>query len=337
MPAVGYGPQGGHAAYQQQWASALTAHKPGIIPLRPLGLGDILEGSFAALRRNPKAFIGLALLTSLVVLLVLGALGALAYLTATQLGDGASTGVVTAGLVGGFTLVYAVTAITAVALTGILAYPVGEGVLGRKPSAAETWRHTRRMVPRLAGLCLVLMVPTVLVVGGLVALAAWAFSSGSDGLGAVFVFVVVGAVVVLVVVAIRFAMATPALVLEDLGVVGSLRRSWVLTRGRFWRTLGVLLVAGILVAIVQQVIGFGVQVVGSLLGFAIGSTVGDGGELVAMVITIAFVVVGSLFASMVCQPFLAAVTALLYTDARIRKEGFDLALVRAATNPRTAG
>jgi hypothetical protein len=50
---VGYGPQGGHAAYQQQWTSALTAHKPGIIPLRPLGFGDILVGSFAALRRNP--------------------------------------------------------------------------------------------------------------------------------------------------------------------------------------------------------------------------------------------------------------------------------------------
>jgi hypothetical protein len=334
---VGYGPQGDHAAYQQQWSTALTAHKPGIIPLRPLGFGDILEGSFAALRRNPKAFIGLALLTSLVVLVVLAALAALAYLVATQLGDSASTGVVTAGLVGGFTLVYAVTAITAVALTGILAYPVGEGVLGRKPSASETWRRTRRMVPRLAGLCLILMVPTVVVIGGLIALAAWAFSSGSDGLGAVFVLAVVGVVGALVVLAIRFAMATPALVLEDLGVVASLRRSWALTRGRFWRTFGVLLVAGILVGIVQQVVGFGVQVVGSLLGFAVGSTLGNGGEVVAIVVTAAFVVVGSLLASMVCQPFLAAVTALLYTDARIRKEGFDLALVHAVTNPRAAG
>jgi membrane-anchored glycerophosphoryl diester phosphodiesterase (GDPDase) len=141
----------------------------------------------------------------------------------------------------------------------------------------------------------------------------------------------------LVVLAIRFAMATPALVLEDLGVVASLRRSWALTRGRFWRTFGVLLVAGILVGIVQQVVGFGVQVVGSLLGFAVGSTLGDGGEVVAIVVTAAFVVVGSLLASMVCQPFLAAVTALLYTDARIRKEGFDLALVHAVTNPRAAG
>jgi type IV secretory pathway VirB3-like protein len=80
-----------------------------------------------------------------------------------------------------------------------------------------------------------------------------------------------------------------------------------------------------------------VQVVRSLLGFAVGSTLGNGGEVVAIVVTAAFVVVGSLLASMVCQPFLAAVTALLYTDARIRKEGFDLALVHAVTNPRAAG
>jgi hypothetical protein len=40
-------------------------------------------------------------------------------------------------------------------------------------------------------------------------------------------------------------------------------------------------------------------------------------------------VVGSLVGAMATQPFLAAVSALLYTDLRIRKEGFDLALARA--------
>ena len=48
-------------------------------------------------------------------------------------------------------------------------------------------------------------------------------------------------------------------------------------------------------------------------------------------------IVGSLLASLLAQPFLAGVTALLYTDARIRKEGFDLALVRAATGSRVTG
>lgn len=329
---AGYGTQAGPAAHQPSWTAALTAHRPGIIPLRPLGFGDILEGSFAALRRNPKAFIGLALLTSLVVLLLFGALGALAYLVATQLGDSASDGLLAAGVVGGFTLVYALTAIVSVALTGILAYPVGEGVLGRRPTAGETWRRTRRMVPRLAGLCLLLMVPTLAVIGGLVALVVLAFANDSNGLGALGVFVIVAALAGVFVVGVRITMSTPALVLEDLGVLASLRRSWALTRGRFWRTFGVLLVAGLLVGVVQQVLGFGFQLVGTVLGLAVGSTLRtDAGDLVSVVTSVAFSVVGALVAAMVCQPFVAAVTALLYTDARIRKEGFDLALVRAAT------
>ena len=37
-----------------------AAPKPGVIPLRPLGLGEILDGSFATIRRNPKATLGIA-------------------------------------------------------------------------------------------------------------------------------------------------------------------------------------------------------------------------------------------------------------------------------------
>jgi hypothetical protein len=335
---VGYGPPGGHAAYQPAWGTMLAAHKPGIIPLRPLGFGDILEGSFAALRRNPKTFLGLALLTSLVVLFVLGALGGLGYLVATQLGDTASDGVLVAGVAGGLTLLYGLSAITSAALTGILAYPVGEAVLGRRPTAGETWRHTRGMVLRLAGLCLLLMLPALLLVGGLVALVVLAFTHGSNGLGAVGVLVTTAACTAIVVVGVRLTMAAPALVLEDIGIVAALRRSWALTQGRFWRTFGVLLVAGILVGVVQQVVTFGFQVVGLLLAVAVGATLGpDTGPAVSAVLSMSFSVVGMLLAAMVAQPFTAAVTALLYTDARIRKEGFDLALVRAATGLQAPG
>jgi hypothetical protein len=55
-----------------------------------------------------------------------------------------------------------------------------------------------------------------------------------------------------------------------------------------------------------------------------------------LVFVIGSSVIGSLAATLVAQPFLAGITALLYTDARIRNEGFDLALVRAATSAPTA-
>jgi hypothetical protein len=51
---------------------------------------------------------------------------------------------------------------------------------------------------------------------------------------------------------------------------------------------------------------------------------------VALVITN----VGSVLASTVTAPFTAALTALLYIDLRIRREGLDVALARAATQER---
>jgi len=331
---AGLAPAPGPPAYPApHWTTALTAHKPGIIPLRPLGFGEILEGSFAAMRRNPRTFFGLAFLVSLAVVLAIGAAGALAYLVASTTGSSdTSDAVLAVGAVGGLTVLYLLTAVTGVALTGILSYPVGEGVLGRKPSIGETWRRTRRMVPRLAGLCLILFIPVVVVLGGLVVLVVVAFESGSDVLGAAGVAAVLGACVLLGFVAIRLALATPALVLEDLGVIASLTRSWRLTAGRFWRTLGILVVASLLVGVVQQVLAFGFQLVGMVLGFAVVAAMGDDLDGVLFtVVTFGVSILGGLLAGLVTQPFLAAVGALIYTDARIRKEGFDLALVRAVT------
>ncbi|WP_270886379.1 glycerophosphoryl diester phosphodiesterase membrane domain-containing protein [Pedococcus sp. 5OH_020] len=323
---------------QLPWTTAFTAHKPGIIPLRPLGFTDILDGAFAATRRNPRTFFGLALVTSLVVVGVLALLAAVAYLLATQLPGGASDTLLAVGALGGLTVMYLFSAVTSVALTGMLSYPVGEGVLGRRPSIGETWRHTRAMIPRLAGLCLLLMLPVVLVVGALVGLVVWAVARDSPVGGAVAVLGFLAVVVGIVTAGVRVALATPALVLEDIGVVAALRRSWALTSRRFWRTLGVLLLAAVLVAIVQQVLGFGFQLLGLVLGVAVTATSDGGASDAAMfAIVMASSVVGGLVAALVAQPFQAGVVALLYTDARIRREGFDLALARAATGAPVAG
>jgi len=43
-----------------QQMPTLTAHKPGIVPLRPLQLGDILDGAVKAVRFNPKSMVGMS-------------------------------------------------------------------------------------------------------------------------------------------------------------------------------------------------------------------------------------------------------------------------------------
>lgn len=45
------------------WTSppgALPTEKPGIVPLRPLSAGEVLDGGFATIRQNPKLVFGYA-------------------------------------------------------------------------------------------------------------------------------------------------------------------------------------------------------------------------------------------------------------------------------------
>ncbi|HYZ54359.1 MAG TPA: hypothetical protein VE733_12795, partial [Streptosporangiaceae bacterium] len=56
----GPGPHGqwGATPYGYSPRYAPPAPKPGVIPLRPIGLSEILDGAFTAIRRNPRATLG---------------------------------------------------------------------------------------------------------------------------------------------------------------------------------------------------------------------------------------------------------------------------------------
>jgi len=49
---------------------------------------------------------------------------------------------------------------------------------------------------------------------------------------------------------IRWALAGPVLACEGRGIIESLRRSWTLVEGRWWRTFGILLLMGLVTEIV---------------------------------------------------------------------------------------
>src|SRR5206468_3844624 len=50
-----------------------------------------------------------------------------------------------------------------------------------------------------------------------------------------------------------WAVAAPALLLENLGVIAAVRRSFQLVRGGFWRVLGIGLLTAVVTAVVRQV------------------------------------------------------------------------------------
>ncbi|MCW2995370.1 MAG: hypothetical protein JWQ18_2865, partial [Conexibacter sp.] len=125
--------------------------------------------------------------------------------------------------------------------------------------------------------------------------------------------------------AIAWSVAYPVMLVEGTGGVGALRRSFHLTETRWWATLGRLVVAYILVTVVTS--AFSLAVIG------LASTVVDDTSFGALVIEQG---VGFL-TSLVTTPFVAAVTTLVYFDLRVRKEGFDLALLAERMGGPSAG
>ena len=104
--------------------------------------------------------------------------------------------------------------------------------------------------------------------------------------------------------------ALPAVIVERLKARASMRRSRALTSGYRWPIFGLLLLAGILAAVA-------LGVAGALFALVVALT-GHGGSLatVAVVLTFLGTVVG--------QAFGAVLSAVVYHDLRVAKEGVDI-------------
>jgi hypothetical protein len=112
-----------------------------------------------------------------------------------------------------------------------------------------------------------------------------------------------------------YSVAVPAMLLERIGPVDALRRSFRLVRGRWWPTAGALVVGYLLIGILGALVTAVIMVIPSL--------VADGNTLVGAL----GAVVGGTVGSVLTTPYSAAVVTLLYFDLRVRKEGLDLQLI----------
>jgi hypothetical protein len=160
-------------------------------------------------------------------------------------------------------------------LTGALAQAVSARYLGRPMTIAQAYEA--------------LGAGTILTLVGVSFLSAF--------------LVLIGLIVVIIpgiYIAVRFTVASQAVVLERQGVTDSLRRSWNLVEGNWWRVFGIVIVVTILVGVLEAIAG---RVVGGVAGNALGT--GLSTALIGILI----------------QPIQAIALTLLYYDLRIRKEG----------------
>ena len=329
-------PQGAmpHHPMQQnpmQQIPMLTAHKPGIVPLRPLQLGDILDGAVKAVRFNPKSMVGLSVLVLAVFLVPSAALGVGAtHLMARAV---SSFGPEAQGLLGipSSLLQIVSTSLATALLSGLLIHVVGQAVLGRKPDIGQTWRSTRGRLRSLLAVLILSglfgLLSTVVLIGPGVLLLL----NDNNAAGVILLLVgLLGLLAVTVTVSTKISLAAPAIVLEDHGAVAGLRRSFTLTKGAaFWRVLGITLLAGILASVAGSLLGLPFSVVGVGLAALAGQDTETGQMVVTFVSHLSALLSGA-----ITTPFVAAVTGLLYIDRRMRLEALDVVLLREAqSNP----
>jgi hypothetical protein len=300
-----------------------SAPKPGVIPLRPLGLGEILDGSFATIRHNPKATLGIAaiimtisaVITSTLTLNLVNVAGLGNHPTPHQLEHFLGQLIPVLGVTVLLTL------IVQAVLAGLLAPVIAREVSGQRISAGDAWRAAAPRLPSvlLATLLVVLAGLGPLLVLGVILLIA--FAAGAPA--AVYAVIGVPGFLLAVVLSIwfstMFSLVTPVVVLERERPGAALARSWRLVRRSFWRVFGILLLASIIVAVASAILQLPFTFLSTLFGGAAGFSAGT-----------VIAVVGTIAAGTVTRPISAAVTVLLYVDMRIRKEGLDLALRTAA-------
>lgn len=316
------------------------ALRPGIIPLRPLGLGDILDGTIKLVRSNPKAVLGLSAVAALLASVPV-AIGNVFLLDATAavMTDPTSN---SDDLPGGFlaqfggplvSLVVGFVVVTM--LTGVLTRILGRAVFGGDMTAGEAWRLTRGRVPALFAVVglqfAILMAPLVVV-----ALLAWALvASGatlSPGTALAFLFLTVILYIPYVLFfRTRFAFAAPAVVLESRGPLDAMRRSWTLVSGGFWRVLGILLLTSLLVGFIGSILQMPFTIAGTLFGVL------GGGGIGTLILAGVLTAIGGTLGAMITYPFEAGVAGLLYADRRMRSEAFDLVLQTAAIEQQRQG
>ncbi|UOE44531.1 hypothetical protein [Agromyces larvae] len=338
----GYSQQPGHdqqPGYPAPGAPAgwTPPPKPGLLPLRPLGFGTLLWAPFRTLRRNPAPTFGTGLLVQLATVVATAAVVVpfmfiLLDRTGSAAGEDADT--LFAGAVGGFLLLMlvpiAVSVVASALVQGVMVVEVATGTLGEKLGFGALWRRAARRIWPLIGWTLLLSAAVLLAVLSVVVVVVIAAMLGPVGLAVGVVFAIVaglGLVALGAWLGVKTSLVPSIIVLEEAGIRRAVARSWRLTDGYFWRTLGVELLVAVILSTASNVVVQPISFLGGMLSVLIDPTGTGSGAVVLIVLTVVSTVL-SLLIGAITLVVQSAVIAVIYLDLRMRKEGLDLELER---------
>lgn len=346
-PGTGSYPGGGAypgGGYGSMGAANLYIYKPGIIPLRPLSIGDIYQGAFAAIKTNARtmfgftaALLGVALVISVGINYAIINLALPSYINADSPYASALGGAFGAFSQLGGTLLQG---LATVLLSGLIIVAVSRSVLGRVASSKEVWERTKSKFLPLIGLNIIISIISglMMIIGIAVFFALLASAASTANTDREFLqdlsIMLVGLFILMVISAlvgsylsIKFSVASPAMVLENLGVFAAIGRSWSLTRGNFWRLFGINILTAVITFMVAGIFVGIADALGAIF-IVVGSSSPED-VIASLNTTYILVMVMSTIAQLLILPFTSSVNALLYIDLRMRKEGLDVELRNA--------
>lgn len=248
------------------------------LQLRPLGVGEIVDATFTVYRRRFGPMLAIVLMLVFIPFLV-------SLVGGCSLDSGGTTTCTSPiGWLGYYV------GVVGSMVAGVAAVLVAAGAYADVPS---DWRSAMSAGIRR----IIAIIAATIVAGVLMAIG--------------FVLLIIPGIFVLV----SLAVVWEALIIEGIGPMESIKRSWRLVAGERWRVFG----AGLLV-IVLMVIFVGVvsAVIALILSAGLGVSGGMTGYLVQQV------------ASLLSIPLTAALGTVIYLDLRVRKESLSAAELAAA-------
>jgi len=271
------------------------------VPLKPLTMSDLLDGSWAIIKARPRTVFmitaAVVIPTQIVVALLQRGFARSLDFTTLFTSSSFSTGA------RGPTLGNTAMAYLGIALSSLSYFFLG-GAIAKLVSA---WYAGSDLTPKDALLASLRKGP-VFVAAFFLLLVPKVVSVALCYIGAFFVIPL-------------FMLTVPAIMIEDLGPIAGARRSWNLVSRRLLPCIGIWFVGWFVEFMVNQVLSIIPQVLSQFTP-----------EIVSEVLTPA----GNAFARLVTAPVVVGMSVLLYLDLRIRTEGLDLELDAADAFARAA-
>jgi hypothetical protein len=275
----------------------------GPVPIRPLAMGEILDGAVLLLRLYPAATLGLGTVVMAVQLLLITPIQYVTQDVTLSIFDpvsGSGDGSDLLTLLGTTLLSSAVIGIVAALCAGVVtaatSVVVGNAMLGEPAPARAVWAQVRPRLWSVLGLSLL-----IAVAGLTIPIASFLVSSA-------------------------FALAIPAMMLERVRPFQAVKRGWSLTFTGFvayLRLLGIRTLATLVAFVWQFLVALPFMAASQVvISLDAPRSPGPAELLIAVFLSSLGAMAGGVFA----VPFLGCVDGLLYTDRRMRAEGFDIDL-----------